>query len=118
MEGFVAIPAEEAHALEESGVLKASMFGYSYPGRYIPLKESHQAALHAAMQSSAAQDRSAAGMAVSYFVLKMTFNHEQMIEHITSETLTRDKQHQGWRWWGDLRMGVGLLECSTDVFDF
>ena len=113
MEAFLAFQEQEAEALGAkgaSGVLSPKMFGN--PFTYLPLKETVEMAIDAALHSSKSPPASVS-QETTWYVLKITLNADQFLEAFKSGVLRsgmrghprRGAPVPGWRWYGEIPIG-------------
>lgn len=99
MDAYIALDERLALQVDMANVLTAKMLGPQC--RYIPLKETPQGAIDSVVQATAINGRVAVE-SITWIVLQITIEKEQLIDLFQSQTISRNIAKGGWQWYGEL----------------
>ena len=116
MDMFLVLTETQAYKIACAGYeVDCAMFaplGNSAPqGNYVPLKDSQELAMEAALHAWTLP-LEAAKRSSSWLVLKLTASQEQVLQMVTKGKIKRDTQRSGWPWEGNLPLAAFSWSCD------
>ena len=107
MEMFLALTEEQAYESQRAAAVDCGMFAPPGKfGKYVPLKDSKDLAVEAAMQACCVRSVEVATAPSTWLVVQLTASAEQMMQSVYDAEISRDAQHGGWRWEGDMPLAA------------
>ena len=110
MEMYLALTKEQAFESERAAVVDCGIF--APPGRYVPLKNSMELAVEAALKAWTMRAEAATAPS-SWFVLEVTTSVEQVEQSVKNNEISKDAKRGGWRWHGNLPLKIFSVDWSS-----